>query len=147
EGKALALAGLRTLLGLDPAQPIELAETVLEPRVYDTAAVEQYVADARQMRPEFTQAREGVKAYEKLVDAAKADYYPVLFFGVFGSVAEATNRDRVKNPFIYDRLKDDVVAPVLGVQWKFNFGITAAKVDEVAAELGQIQQKQALAEQ
>lgn len=147
EGKALALAGLRTLLGLDPAQPIELAEAVLEPRVHDALALEQYVADARHMRPEFTQAREGVKAYEKLVDAARADYYPVLFLGVFGSVAEATNRDRVRNPFIYDRLKDDVVAPVLGLQWKLNFGITAGKVDEVAAELGQIQQKQALAEQ
>src|SRR5215475_9617837 len=147
EGKGLALAGLHTLIGLDPAQPIELAEKALEPRVYDTASVEQYVTDARQMRPEFTQAREGVKAYEKLVDAAKADYYPVLFFGIFGSVAEATNRDRVKNPFIYDRLKDTAVAPVLGVQWKFNLGITAGKVGETQAELGQIQQKQALAEQ
>src|SRR5215470_12535648 len=147
EGKGLALAGLYTLTGLDPAQPIELTEKGLEPRAYDTAALEQYVTDARQLRPEFIQAREGVKAYEKLVEAAKADYYPVLFFGVFGSVAEATNRDRVKNPFIYDRLKDTAVAPVLGVQWKFNLGITAGKVDETRAELGQIQQKQALAEQ
>ena len=147
QGKALALTGLHTLTGLDPAQPIELAETALEPRVYDTVSLEQYVADARHMRPEFTQAREGVKAFEKLVEAAKADYYPVVFLGVFGSLAEATNRDRVKNPFISDRLKDDVVAPVLGLQWKLNLGITAARVDEVAAELGQIQQKHALAEQ
>src|SRR5262252_2400230 len=147
EGKGLALAGLYTLTWLDPAQPIELADKALEPRAYDTASLQQYVTDAQQMRPEFTQAREGVKAYEKLVEAAKADYYPVLFFGIFGSVAEATNRDRVKNPFIYDRLKDTAVAPVLGVQWKFNLGITAGKVDETRAELGQIQQKQALAEQ
>jgi len=147
EGKALALAGLRTLLNLDPAQPIELAETALEPRVYDTASLEQYLAEARQLRPEFTQAREGVKAFERLVDAAKADYYPTFFLGVFGSLAEATNRDRVRNPFIDDRLKDDVVAPVLGLQWKFNLGITAGKVDEAQAELGKIQQKHALAEQ
>jgi outer membrane protein TolC len=85
--------------------------------------------------------------FEKLVDAAKADYYPVIFFGVFGSAAEATNRDRVRNPFIYDRLKDTAIAPVLGVQWKFNLGITAGKVDEAEAELGKIQQKHALAEQ
>jgi outer membrane protein len=147
EGKELALAGLHTLTGLAPVQPIAVADKALEPRAYDTVSLEQYVADAQQMRPEFTQAHEGVKAYEKLVDAAKADYYPMLFFGVFGSVAEATNRDRVKNPFIYDRLKDTAVAPVLGVQWKFNLGITAGKVDETRAELGQIQQKQALAEQ
>lgn len=147
EGKALALAALRTLLNLDPDQPIELTDTALEPRQRELAAVEQYIADARQWRPEFTQAREGVKAFEKLLDAARADYYPTLFVGIVGSLAEATNRDRVRNPFIDDRLKDDVVAPVLGLQWKFNLGITAGKVDEAAAELGKMQQKYALAAQ
>jgi outer membrane protein TolC len=147
EGKELALAGLRTLLFLDPMEPIELADKVLEPQVRETGSLEQYLADANQMRPEFTQAREGVKAYEKLVDAAKADYYPVIFFGVFGSAAGATNRDRITNPFVYDRLNSTAIAPVLGVQWKFNLGITAGKVEEAEAELGKIQQKQALAEQ
>jgi len=147
EGKELAQTGLRTLLNLPPNQPLELTEKGLEPRVRDTGAVEQYLTDATQLRPEFTQAREGVKAFEKLVDAAKADYYPVVFFGVFGSLAEATNRDRVRNPFVDDRINDSVIAPVLGVQWKFNLGITAARVDEAAAELGKIQQKHALAEQ
>ena len=79
-------------------EPIELADKVLEPQVRETGSLEQYITDARQMRPEFTQAREGVKAFEKLVDATKADYYPVIFFGVFGSVADATNRDRIRNP-------------------------------------------------
>jgi len=147
EGKGLALAGLHTLLFLDPAEPIELTDKVLEPRVLETGSLEQYLTDARQMRPEFTQAREGMKAYEKLVDATKADYYPVIFFGVFGNVAEATNRDRFGNPFVYDRLKDTAIAPVLGVQWKFNLGITAGKVEEAEAELGKIQQKHAQAEQ
>jgi outer membrane protein len=147
EGKALAVAGLQTLLFLDPAQPIELTDKTLEPQVREPVSLEQYLTDANQQRPEFTQAREGVKAFEKLVDAAKADYYPVFFFGVFGSAGEATNRDRVRNPFIYDRLKDTAIAPVLGVQWKFNLGITAGKVDEAEAELGKIQQKHAQAEQ
>ncbi len=147
EGKELAQTGLRTLLNLDPTQPIALADTALEPRVRDLGTVEQYLTDARQLRPEFTQAREGVKAFEKLVDATKADYYPVVFFGVFGSLAAATNRDRVENPFVHDRLNDSAIAPVLGVNWKFNLGITAGKVEETEAELGKIQQKQALAEQ
>jgi outer membrane protein TolC len=147
EGKALAQAGMHTLLNLDPAQPIELVDKSLEPSERELGPLEQYVSDAQQLRPEFTQAREGVKAFEKLVDAAKADYYPVIFFGVFGSLAEATNRDRVKNPFVYDRLNDSAIAPVLGVQWKLNLGITAGKVEETEAELGKIQQKQALAVQ
>src|SRR5207302_10021418 len=55
--------------------------------------------------------------------------------------------DRLGNPFVYDCLKDFAIAPVRGVQWKFNLGITAGKVEEAEAELGKIQQKQALAEQ
>lgn len=147
EGKALALTGLRTLMGVAPNLPMALRETALEPSVRDVDAVEQYVDASRQLRPEFTQAREGVKAYEALVQAAKADYYPVFFFGVFGSFAEATNRDTFSNPFVFDALNDDAIAPVLGLQWKYNLGITAGKVDEAAARLGQIQQKHALAEQ
>jgi outer membrane protein TolC len=146
EGKALALTGLRTLMNLEPTLPITLAETSLEPMVRDVEAVEQLVNTSRQLRPEFTQAREGVKAYEALVKAAKADYYPVFFFAVFGSFAEATNRNTLSNPFIFDPIHDDVAAPVLGLRWKYDLGITAGKVDEVAAQLGQVQQKHALAE-
>jgi outer membrane protein TolC len=147
QGKELALAGLRTLLGLEPDLPIRLAETSLEPVVRDIAPLDQYLSEARQLRPEFTQAREGVKAFEALVQAAKADYYPVFFLGVFGSLAEATNRDAFTNPFVFDSLNDDVVAPVLGLRWKYDLGITAAKVGEAKAKLGQVQQKHALAEQ
>jgi outer membrane protein TolC len=147
QGKALALTGLRTLLGLEPDLPITLADTSLKPVVREVSPLTQYVSDARHLRPEFAQAREGVKAFEALVQAAKADYYPVFFLGVFGSLAEATNRETFNNPFVFDPLHDDVVAPVLGLRWKYNLGITAGKVDEAAAELGKIQQKQAFAEQ
>jgi outer membrane protein TolC len=147
QGKELALTGLRTLLFLDPNLPISLADQTLEPLPQEAAPVQQYVEDARHLRPEFTQAREGVKAFEALVRATKADYYPVFFFGVFGSLAEATNRDTFTNPFVFDDLHDDAVAPVLGLRWKYNLGITAGKVGEVEAQLGQIQQKHALAEQ
>jgi outer membrane protein TolC len=146
QGKAVALTGLRTLLDLEPDLPITLADQALEPLVQDTAPLQQYLDDSRYMRPEYTQAREGMKAFEALVRATKADYYPVFFFGVFGSLAEATNHDIFSNPFVFDSLHDDVVAPVLGLRWKYDLGITAGKVGEVEAQLGQIQQKHALAE-
>lgn len=147
QGKEVALTGLRTLLGLAPNLPITLADETLEPLVQETAPLQQYLDEARQLRPEFTQAREGVKAFEALVRAAKADYYPVFFFGVFGSLAEATNRDVFSNPFVFDSLHDDAVAPVVGLRWKYDLGITAGKVGEAEALLGQVQQKHALAEQ
>ncbi len=147
QGKALALAGLHTLLAIPDSTPLELAEIALRPRERDVEALESYLRDARQLRPEFTQAQEGVKAFEALVQAAKADYYPVFFLGVVGSVAAATNREHFTNPFVFDQLNDDAVAPVVGFKWHYDLGITAGKVDEAAAKLGQIQQKHALAEQ
>ena len=142
EGKELALVGLRTFSFWIPWSLLSLSDKVLEPRCARSGHWSNFSLRPP-VRPEFTQAREGVKAFEKLVDATRADYYPVIFFWVFGSVGEATNRDRIRNPFIY-ALKDTAVDR-LGVQWKFNLGITAGKVEE--AERVANPAKQALAEQ
>ena len=147
QGKALALTGLRTLTGLEPALPIQLADTRLQPLERQAPPLAESLSDAQRLRPEFVQAREGVQAFERLLAAAKADYYPLVFVGLFGSLAEATNRSRLNNPFLSDPLMDDVLAPVVGMRWHFDLGITAGKVDETAAELGQVQQQHALAEQ
>jgi outer membrane protein TolC len=132
---------------IPPTTALEPTESSLTPDQRDVDSLEAYLADAHQLRPEFTQAREGVKAYEALVQAAKADYYPAFFVGVVGSLAEATNRDRFTNPFVYDSLKDDAAAPVVGFKWHYDLGVTAGKVDEAEAQLGQVQQKSAFADQ
>lgn len=147
QGKALALTGLRTLTGLEASLPIQLAEARLVPLERQAPPLQESLSDAQRLRPEFVQAREGVKAFERLLAAAEADYYPLVFLGLFGSLAEATNRSRLNNPFLNDPLMDDVLAPVVGMRWHFDLGVTAAKVDEVAAELGQVQQQHALAKQ
>ena len=130
QGKALALAGLRTLTGLTPSLPIELADARLQPLERQAPLLEEAISDAHRLRPEFVQAREGVKAFERLLAAAEADYYPLVFVGLFGNLAEATNRSRLSNPFVYDPLMDDVLSPVVGMRWHFDLGVTAAKVDE-----------------
>jgi outer membrane protein len=147
QGKALAITALQTLMFIPPTTTLEPTESSLTPNQRDVDSLEAYLADAYQLRPEFTQAHEGVKAYEALLQAAKADYYPVFFVGVLGSLAEATNRDRFTNPFVFDSLKDDVAAPVVGFKWHYDLGITAGKVDEAQAKLGQVQQKSAFADQ
>ena len=147
QGKALALTGLRTLTGLEPALPIQLADSRLQPLERESPSLDESLSDAMRLRPEFVQAREGIQAFERLLAAAKADYYPLFFVGLFGNLAEATNRNRLSNPFLNDPLMDDVLAPVVGMRWHFDLGVTAGKVDEVAAEIGQVQQQHALAEQ
>jgi outer membrane protein TolC len=143
----LAITALQTLMFLAPTTDLEPAQTMLSLDPREVESLEAYLADARQLRPEFTQAREGVKAFEALVQAAKADYYPVFFVGVVGSLAEATNRDRFTNPFVFDSLNDDAASPVVGFKWHYDLGITAGKVGEARAQLGQVQQKHAFAEQ
>jgi outer membrane protein TolC len=147
QGKALAIAALQTLMWIPPTTTLDITQPTLSVDQRHVEPLETYLADAQQLRPEFTQAREGVKAYEALLKAAKADYYPVFFAGVVGSLAEATNRERFTNPFVYDSLKDDVAAPVVGFRWHYDLGITAGKVDEAQAQLGQVQQKSAWADQ
>lgn len=146
QGKAFALDGLHTLMDLPEGTPVELADTELQPVERNMDALENYLRDARQLRPEFTQAREGVKAFEALVRATKADYYPLFFAGLVGSLSESTNRDRFTNPFVFDSLHDDVVSPIVGFKWHYDLGITTGKVDEAKAKLGQVQQKQAWAQ-
>lgn len=147
QGKALALAALHTLTGLESSLPIRLTDARLQPLTHQAPPLDESLSDAQRLRPEFVQAREGVQAFERLVAAARADYYPLIFVGLYGSLAEASNRSRLSNPFLSDPLMDDVLAPVVGMRWHFDLGITAAKVDEAAAELGQVQQQQALAQQ
>ena len=146
QGKALAITALHTLTNIPYTTPIEVADPVLRPAAEDVNPLEAYLNDAQRLRPEFTQVREGEKAYEALLKAAKADFYPFFFAGVIGSLAEATNRDAFTNPFVFDTINDDFVTPVIGFRWHYDLGITAGKVDEAEAQLGQIQQKHALAE-
>ena len=146
QGKALAITGLRTLMGLPADTPLQIADTKLRPDKRRVDSLEDYVRDARHLRPEFTQAREGIQAFEALVKAAKADYYPVFFLGVLGSLAEASNRNRLSNPFIFDPIHDRVAVPVIGLRWHYDLGLTTGKVREAQARLGQVQQKHALAE-
>ena len=146
QGKALAITALHTLTNIPHTTPIEITDADLRPAAQAAAPIETYLSEARHLRPEFIQAREGEKAFAALLQAAKADYYPSFFAGVVGSLAEASNRDFFTNPFVFDSLHDDFVTPIIGLQWHYDLGITAGRVNEAEAKLGQVQQKHALAE-
>lgn len=128
KGESLAMAALKTRLGLPGDAQLEInserltidGELVPE---YDT-----FVEKARSRRPEFRQIAEGLKARAALVEAAKANYYPDIFLGGLFSWAYADNRDRIYNPYITDQFKHMNGGVALGARWKLDFGITGAKV-------------------
>ena len=60
QGKALALTGLRTLTGLEPALPIQLADSRLQPLERESPPLDESLSDAMRLRPEFVQAQKTV---------------------------------------------------------------------------------------
>ncbi len=128
KGEALALAALRSRLGLPVDAVLETGTERLAITDVEILSLETYIQNARNRRPEFHQISEGLKARSALIEAAKANYYPDIFLGGLFSWAYADERERVQNPYINDQFNHLVAGVALGARWKLDFGITGAKV-------------------
>ncbi|MFA7060536.1 MAG: TolC family protein [Pedobacter sp.] len=128
KGEGLALAALKTRLGMPDAAPLEISSERLTMDEELTPEYETFVEKARIQRPEFKQITEGLKARSALVEAAKANYYPDIFLGGLVSWSYADGRDRINNPYITDQFNHIYGGVALGARWKLDFGITGAKV-------------------
>jgi len=104
------------------------------------------ISKAFMLRAEMTQIKEGLKAREALIDVEKSNLYPQVFFLVRGSVAKATNRDDIDNPYIYDPLNEPMLAAVVGLKLSIDFGITKGKIREAEIEHQKVIEKKKLAE-
>lgn len=127
KGESLALAALKTRVGLPLTTPIDISQERLGLPEASLPPFDSLVEKARSSRPEFRQISEGLSARAALVEAAKANYYPDIFLGGLFSWAYADNRDRVQNPYINDRFNHINGGVALGARWKLDFGITGAK--------------------
>lgn len=134
KGEALALAALRTRVGLPANAGLDISEERLTPPEDAVPAFGTLVDKAAIKRPEYRQIAEGLKARAALVEAARANYYPDIFLGGMFSWAYADQRDRLNNPYVLDRFKHTNGGVALGARWKLDFGITGARV---AAEQAQ----------
>lgn len=134
KGESLALAALKTRLGLPLNAPLEISVNRLVMIETATPDFETLVDRARLKRPEYRQISEGIKARAALVEASKANYYPDIFLGGLFSWAYAEDRDRIHNPYINDQFKHVNGGVALGVRWKLDFGITGAKVSAERAQ-------------
>jgi outer membrane protein len=103
------------------------------------ATLDYYVRQAVELRPEFTQLKEGLVARQLLVDAAKADRYPSFFLAVVGQLAGAGPGRRYNpDPYVVDYFNDNGALPFVGARWHFDFGIMKAKIGQAQAELNQL---------
>ena len=139
KGEELALAALRTRVGLPASAPLDIATERLVPEETKGSDLSAYLDISLARRPEYRQIREGLKAREALVEAAKAGYYPDIFAGGLLSAAYAEKRDRATNPWIQDEFNHLWAGVALGIKWHLDFGITRAKVAEEVAQYNRLQ--------
>ncbi|MFP3867648.1 MAG: TolC family protein [Desulfobacteraceae bacterium] len=141
EGAKVAYKALKALIGYGPDQnfrvPLELPQPSAAPQ-----PLEHYIQKALDLRPEFTQLKEGLEARKLLVEAAKADRWPSLFLGLKGAYAGAPGRQTWHNPYNEDYFNTSYVFPYLGMHMHLDFGITKAKIGQAQAELHQLENLQ-----
>ncbi|MBI4848861.1 MAG: TolC family protein [Nitrospirae bacterium] len=135
----LSKDALRTFMGLDGNAIFSLKDEALKPVDADVRELKFYSEKSKELRPEFAQLREGLKAKESLLNMAKADYYPKIFAAAFYSYSDATERDRVTNPWIYDYFRHQAGGAALGMKWNFDFGITGSQVHRARADYLKLQ--------
>jgi len=146
KGERLALAALKTRMGLTEGIEIDVATERLTMDNDPETDIETFIKQARLQRPEFRQLKEGLAARSALVDAAKANYYPDLFLAGVLSWAYADKRDRIDNPYITDRFQHAYGGLALGLKWHLDFGIIGAKVAAEQAQLNRLQSTNSYAE-
>jgi outer membrane protein TolC len=126
-------------MGIPSETEFDIATARLTPdEDMNGTALSAYLEAAKFKRPEYKQLKEGLQAREALVKAARADYFPDLFLGGYLSGAYSPDRDRVTNPWVPDEFNHLWAGIALGVKWKIDFGITAAKVAQERAQYNRL---------
>jgi outer membrane protein TolC len=139
EGAKVAYQALKALIGYGADQNFRVPQELPNP-TSAPSTLDYYVRQALELRPEFTQLKQGLVARQLLVDAARADQYPSFFFAVMGALAGAPGRQTTRDPYIYDYFNQIYGLPVVGAKWHFDFGILKAKIGQAQAELDQLKQ-------
>jgi outer membrane protein TolC len=144
EGSRTAYRALKALIGYGEGQDFKVAQDLPAPSA-PAGSLDTYIQTSLDMRPEFKELKEGLAARQLLVDAAKADRMPSLFFAVVGQLAGAPGRRYNPDPYINDYFNDNGALPMVGAKWHFDFGILKAKIGQAQAELQQLQEEQRVA--
>lgn len=147
KGIAIAKDALVTSMGLPRGTDFDIADTVLTPEGRVPDELNNYLKKAVELRPEFVQLKEGLNARNALIGVEESNYYPQFFVGIKASVAGATNRDKIDNPYILDPLNHIYGAAFMGLKWSIDFGITKGRVKEAQAEYYKLLERKKFADE
>ena len=146
--KAIAVTreALKRQLGLPPEASFTLANTNLVPVDLKLQALDVYLQQVGQHRPELAQLRAGLAARKARVEAARGAYYPSVFLAGGFEYSVATNREDQDNPFVTDFNFFRGPGLAVGLRWQLDFWQTRTQVAERVAELVKVETQQDSAE-
>jgi len=145
--EAIALDGLKTIIGVPLDEDLEVAQRRIEQVDGPTAGLDALAGEALANRPEMFMAETGQEAVRHLIAARKSDKYPNLYAGIVAGGAYTPGRERLDNPYIHQPLNNVFATPVIGLQWEFNPGLVRAGVSEAEARMQEVAAKARLARQ
>jgi multidrug efflux system outer membrane protein len=133
KNEALALVGLKLLVGCSPEEELPVARESLPPAPV-TPPLDALLSRAREKRPELRAAQENVRARAALVDLERGRLWPD--FGLMGGFTwqQQTNASSPNSPFIPSvNVLDAWVG--LGFRGTFDFPQKLARLHQVEADL------------
>ena len=133
-----ARMALRRQLVLPDDAVLVMRKNLLEPLPFVLDSLDVYFGMAMDNRPELAQAKAGLMARSALVDVARSDFYPKLFFGVNAGVSLADGRFRQPSPYVGDAFRGRSFQAGFGIRQSLNFSQTKAKVEQAKAEFNQV---------
>ncbi len=147
QSRKLARSALRRQLFLPARTVVRLADRFLEPIDLRLDSLEVYIQRALARRPEIDQATAGIRALDALVEVARSDYYPKLFFRASGSLSYAAGRYRQESAYISEPFLGRGTRTGFGIRQNLNFFQTQARVEQARAERNAVRyQKEAAAQ-
>lgn len=135
--EAAAMAGLRFLTGL--TEPFDIPNEPLRPVTYSLAPLSQYLSAARLFRPEINMAAAGVTARRELLRLERARYLPDLGLALGARWSYAPEVTDQTNPFVRDGANFLYYSFGVVLRYKLDFLPQAARVDQAAAQLREME--------
>ncbi len=141
----VALGGLKVLTGIPQEETLAVADRRIRPVELPDWEMAELQSQAMKQRPEMAQLEAGLQARRALVAANKSNSKPDLYAGVVASLSYAPERDRLKNPYIYDPFNEAGMTPLIGLRWNWTPGVDDGKITTAEAELNALIAKSSFA--
>lgn len=112
-----------------------LPQVSIVPEAFEPKSLDEYLRMAKANRPEFKALVAGQLARQALRDAKRAQSYPILFVGGFGSFAWSPVREKQKSVFALDPFNRIEGGAGVGLKFDLEFTRHSAEASEEEAEL------------